>query len=162
MYSAKRNLGGGVVLDTIHEIDYAMWFFGEVAKISSIYGKLSSLEINTEDIAEVLLKFKKGVIANIHMDYIQRCYSRNCKIIGEEGTIFWDFNENCIKLYSARMKKWKTIYKPKNYQMNQMYIDEIKYFLDCVKKKQNTFNDVFDSLKTLKVALAVKGKRIYG
>lgn len=156
MYSAKKKLGGGVILDAIHEIDYALWFFGEVSKVYALHGKLSSLEIETEDIAEILLRFKTGIIANIHMDYIQRYYSRNCKIIGEEGIILWDFNEHCVKLYQVKSKRWRVFKEPKNYNTNQMYLDEIKYFLNQVKKQTNTFNNIVSGLGTLKIALRCK------
>lgn len=156
MYSARKELGGGVILDAIHEIDYSMWLLGNVKNVKSIFGKLSNLEIETEDTAEILLKFKNGPIANIHMDYVQRSYSRSCKIIGEEGTIFWDFNRHCIELYTAKTKKIKIIKEPDNYETNQMYTDEIKYFLDRVKRRENTFNGVVDAAETLKVALLAK------
>lgn len=158
MYSAKKSLGGGVILDGIHEIDYACWFFGEVVAVMSIYGKLSSLKIDTEDTAEILLKFKNGPLVNIHMDYIQRSYARSCKIIGDKGTIKWDFNEHSIKLYLAKTKKWKVFSEPKNYNLNQMYIDEVKYFLMCVNKRQRTLNDIFAGFQTLQISLGVKRK----
>ena len=156
MYSASKRQGGGVILDIIHEIDYAIWFFGDIENIKSLYGKLSGLKIETEDVAEILLKFKKAPIVNIHLDYVQRYYSRSCKIIGQEGTISWDFNDNSVKVYRAETKKWKVYPGPRKYKFNQTYIDEIKYFLSCVKKRQKTFNDVSFALKTLKVALAAK------
>ncbi len=160
MYSSKRALGGGVILDAIHEIDYTCWFFGEAVNVMSMYGKLSNLEIETEDIAEIILKFKNGPFVNIHMDYIQRSYARSCKIIGDKGTIKWNFNEHSIKLYLAKIKKWKVFSEPKNYNLNQMYIDEVKYFLMCVNKKQPTFNNVFSGLRTLKIALKAKRKGV--
>lgn len=156
MYSAQKKLGGGVILDAIHELDYAKWFFGEVTGSSCMSAKLSDLEIDTEDTAEILLGFKNGPIVNIHLDYIQRIYSRNCKIIGEKGTIFWNFNKHCIMLYRVNAEKWEKIPEPKGYNLNQMYIDEIKYFLNRVKNNQETFNSIPDALDTLKVALRIK------
>lgn len=160
IYSAKKKLGGGVILDGIHEIDYCLWFFGQVEKATSIYGKLGFLSIETEDVAEINLKFKKGPLANIHIDYLQHPYGRSCKLIGEKGTISWDINEKKVKLYLAKTKKWKKFHQPKNYSLNQMYLDEIKYFLNCLKRRENTFNDVFSGFKTLEVALRTKNNGI--
>lgn len=156
MYSARKKLGGGIILDSIHEIDYARWFFGEVTDILGMCGKLSSLKIETEDTAGILLRFKNGPIVNMHLDYVQRIYGRTCKIIGEEGTIYWDFNEHAVKVFLARTKRWEIIEEPKNYQANQMYLDEMRYFMNCVKKRQATFNDITAGLKTLKIALSAK------
>ncbi|HJN62249.1 MAG TPA: Gfo/Idh/MocA family oxidoreductase, partial [Candidatus Parcubacteria bacterium] len=51
-YSAKKSLGGGVVLDLIHELDYLYWLFGEVKSVFAFTGKSSNLTIDTEDIAD--------------------------------------------------------------------------------------------------------------
>jgi len=76
-YSANKHLGGGVILDGIHEIDYIRWFLGEIRQVFCFAGKFSNLEIDTEDIAEILLKFETGAIAEIHLDYIQRFRGRS-------------------------------------------------------------------------------------
>ena len=89
-YSAQRTLGGGIILDAIHELDYVRWFLGDVKEVFCFADKLSDLEINTEDVAEILLKFKEGPIANVHMDYIQRSYNRSIHLIGDKGTIIWN------------------------------------------------------------------------
>jgi len=159
-YSARKKLGGGVILDAIHEIDYAQWIFGDIKNVISMYGKLTTLKIDTEDTAEVFLKFTKGPLVNIHMDYIQRFYSRSCKVIGEKGTIKWSFTKHCLQIYLARTKKWKEFLEPKKYNLNQMYVDQIKYFLSCVKRKRKTFNDVFSAFKTLQTTLEVKRKGV--
>ena len=56
-------MGGGIILDAIHEIDYAKWFFGKAEKVSCFSGKMSSLEIDTEDYAEILIQFENNVVA---------------------------------------------------------------------------------------------------
>lgn len=155
-YSAKKSLGGGVILDLSHELDYIRWFLGEVKDVFSFLGKLSSLEIETEDVAEILLRFKTGTIGEVHLDYVQRFPSRSCQIIGEEGTILWDFNENKVRLFSAKDKKWETLYKDKKYDKNQMYIDEMKHFIDCIDKKERPIVNEIDGKKVLEIVMAAK------
>ena len=55
-YAASRKMGGGVMLDAIHEIDYAIWLFGCPKEVFAVYGKKSDLEIETEDFAEIKQK----------------------------------------------------------------------------------------------------------
>lgn len=43
-YAARDDLGGGVVLTCIHELDYLYWFFGEIKEVFSITGKFSNLK----------------------------------------------------------------------------------------------------------------------
>ncbi len=65
-YLANRSIGGGLLFDAIHELDYATWFFGEPSEVFCSKGILSELEIDTEDYADMLIKFKSGVSCIIH------------------------------------------------------------------------------------------------
>ncbi len=75
-YSARRDLGGGVLLDRIHEIDYAAWLFGKVDAVFAWTGHESRLETDTEDNAEIILRFRNGITGSVHLDYIRRRYAR--------------------------------------------------------------------------------------
>ena len=156
-YASKKKLGGGVVLTLIHEIDYLYWFFGKTNEVSAITEKVSNLEISVEDLANILLRFKKNIIAEIHLDYFQQPGSRSCKIIGTKGTIFWDSNSNEICLYNNLKKKWISKFKYKNFQRNKQFVDELQYFLNCIKNKKQTINPINDTgLEPLKISLAAK------
>jgi predicted dehydrogenase len=155
-YSAKQELGGGIILDGIHEIDYITWFLGEVSQVFCFAGKLSSLEIDTEDTAEILLRFSSGTIAEVHLDYVQRAYSRCCQIIGEEGTIIWDFSERVVRLFTAESGKWQTFSQKPDYGKNEMYIEETKHFFQCVKGNARPMQDINSASRILEIALAAK------
>lgn len=155
-YASLKKLGGGVVLTCIHEIDYLCWFFGNVDQVFSFTGKFSDLEISVEDLSAILLKFKKNIIAEVHLDYFQQPDFRSCKIIGTVGTIYWDSATNEVHLYDTNKRKWIRKIKLENYERNEMYIQELSYFINCVKNKKTTMNTVNDALKTLQVAFATK------
>lgn len=155
-FASKKNLGGGVVLTLIHEIDYLYWFFGRVDEVSAITGKFSDLEISVEDFASILLRFQKNIVAEVHLDYFQQPEFRNCKIIGTKGIIYWDSNSNEVHQYSNSKKKWITKFKYKNFQRNKQFVSELQYFLNCIKNKKQTINPINDGVITLKISLAVK------
>lgn len=155
-YASKKSLGGGVVLTVIHELDYLYWLFGNVKEVSSITGKFSDLKINVEDLSAVLLKFRNHVIGELHLDYFQRPRTRKCKILGTKGTIFWDYESCKLKVYDIRKKRWIDKMSIKKYDKNQMYIDELKHFFKCIKKKQKSVNDLSEGIKVLDIALAIK------
>jgi predicted dehydrogenase len=154
-YSAQRALGGGIILDAVHELDYVSWFLGDVKEVFCYADTLSDLEINTEDVAEILLKFEEGPIANVHMDYIQRSYSRSIQLIGNKGTIIWNHEENCVNLYSAGNKSWQT-FPEGNFDYNETYVREIKYFIQCVIGNRKPPVDGLAGKKVLEIALAAK------
>jgi predicted dehydrogenase len=155
-YSARGVLGGGVILDAIHEIDYIRWLIGEVAGTTCFAGKLSQLEIETEDTAAILLRFENGTVGEVHVDYVQRAYSRTCQIIGEEGTLHWDYTAGTVRWFSAQTKEWKTYSNPAGWEPNQMYLEEMKHFLGCLAGEEQPAQDVFEAARVLQIALAAK------
>jgi len=87
-YAAKKDLGGGVVLTQIHEIDYLYWFFGDVKEVFSITGKFSDLELDVDDTSSNLIRFKNNVISE---DYIQRPDFKSCKLKGTTEELINNF-----------------------------------------------------------------------
>ncbi len=155
-YSAKKELGGGILLDDIHEINSLYNLFGPVKKVFGLTQKQSDLKIETEDYVEIILWFENGMIGQIHMDYLQRDYSRHLKIIGEKGILIWDLKKAKIDLYSSVSRKWKTIDKINDFDWNTTYLEEAREFLKCLKTKKNPQSDLNRGIETLKIALAVK------
>ena len=160
-YSSRSELGGGIILDAVHEIDYLYSFFGGVETVLAMHGKLSELEIDTEDTAAILLRFSNGIIGEVHLDYIQRSYCKRCKIIGDLGTIEWDFAMGEVRVYTAVDKTWRTYRQPSEWQINDMYVDETRHFLNCLEGKENAVCDVAVGAAVLAIAMAAKqlGKR---
>lgn len=163
-YTSRKELGGGVTLTCIHEIDYLHWFFGNVDEVSSFTGKYSDLKMDADDLSAILLRFKNNIIAEIHLDHFQKPEFRNCKIVGTKGTIYWDSDTNEVRLFDKSKNKWIKQLNVKNYKRNYMYLNELKHFLKCVIEEKNTVNDLDEGVKTLKIALAAvkssKTKRV--
>jgi predicted dehydrogenase len=158
-YSAQKALGGGIILDAIHEIDYVRWFLGDVSEVFCYADKLSHLEIDTEDIAEILLRFKSKAIGNIHMDYVQRVYNRKCEIVGDEGTVTWNFSDNIVRLYTAKSKQWQLFpisNEQTGFDFNQTYLQEMKCFIQCLTEKLSPPVDGTDGKRIQEIALAAK------
>ena len=156
-YSANKELGGGIILDQIHELDYVQWLVGSrVQQVCCFADKLSSLEIDTEDTAAILIRFSNGIIAEIHVDYIQRVYSRSCHIIGENGTIIWDYAKGEVRWFVAEQGCWRTFTDPVGWDSNQMYLDEMRHFLTCVSQNEESVSNVLNGSRVLRIALAAK------
>jgi len=158
-YASRKELGGGVILTQIHEIDYMYWFFQEVENVVSMSGKLSDLDVTVEDYAASLLKFKNKVVGEIHLDYFQRPNFKSCKIRGTKGEIYWDSDNNGVNIYNIKKNKWETKFETgfsNNIDTYSSYLEEIKHFMRCVKKRKETINNLEQGITTLKIALAIK------
>ena len=153
-YTAQQRMGGGIILDGSHEIDYVRWLTGEITEVACFADTLGSLKVDVEDTAEILLKTDSNVIAEIHLDFLQRVYSRTCKIIGTQGTLLWDYSEQVVKLYSAAKQQWQTY--PVQAEPNEMYLEEMKHFLGCVNGKETPLVDGLTAKKVLEIALEAK------
>lgn len=154
-YSARKDLGGGVLLTLSHELDYAYWLFGGVKRIACFAAKLSGLQIDVEDTAQILLEFQNGIVTQVHMDYIQRPPIRTCHITGENGAIFWDYYQSEVRLYQANEEQYRT-FRVENFERNEMYIEEMKHFLACLAGKERPLIGIEDGEKVLAIALAAK------
>jgi len=155
-YAAKNNLGGGVALTCIHEVDYLYWFFGDIIKIFSVSGKYSDLTVTADDLTVMTLLFRNNIVGEIHLDYFQRPDFKSCKIKGTRGALYWDSVSNAVKIYTQNEKQWKTILSLAHFERNAMYVDELHHFLKCVQKRTKTINDITDGIKTLQIVLNAK------
>ena len=160
-YAAKKILGGGVTLTQIHELDYLCWFFGLPLEVTTIMDKVSNLKLNVDDINESILKFSNSSIAKIHLDFFQRPFYKNCKIKGSKGIIYWNSDENKIKLFDSKKQKWNEHKILNNYKLssnknNQMYVEELLYFLNCIKTRNQPMNNISEARAILNVALSMK------
>lgn len=153
-YAGKESQGGGVILDVIHEIDYLTWLLGDVEEVFCYSTKISQLDIDVEDLAEISLKFKNDAIGSIHLDFIQLPYQRDCRIIGQKGTIEWDFPNGTAKLYNIETEKWQSYQGVKDW--NNMYLEEAKHFIRCVRGEDTPITNGSRGKHILTLSLAAK------
>jgi predicted dehydrogenase len=155
-YAANPETGGGCILDCVHEIDLARWYLGEVQDVFCLAGHFSVLEISTEDIAVLLCHHSSGAISEIHLDYVQRTYERGCQIVGEKGSIFWDFNGKQVRWYDGDTARWTQFTQPQHWEVNQMYLDEMQHFLDCVRNRRQSLLPISEAVAVMQIVFAAK------
>ncbi len=156
-YSARASLGGGVVLDGIHEIDLACWYVGDARSVAGLASHVSDLELDgVEDVASLIVQHASGAHSEVHLDYVQRVRLRGCVIAGTDGTIAWDWTEHAVRVYRASTRRWDVEPLPPDWEVNRMYVDEMEHFLDAVRIGKPTCNPVADAVKVTRVALAAK------
>jgi predicted dehydrogenase/RimJ/RimL family protein N-acetyltransferase len=101
-YSARSELGGGVLLDVaVHELDYLLWLLGPARSVSALARRVSELETDVEDVALIAIELASGAVAEVAVDYLDRSYTRGCRIVGSAGTLHWSWEEQSITRYGA-------------------------------------------------------------
>jgi predicted dehydrogenase len=150
-YSARKDLGGGVILTLSHPIDYLRWLLGPVAMVWAYYRPVQHLEIKVEASAEIGLEFAGGAFASVHLDYIQRPGRHDLEIIGDQGTIKWDNSNGQVHLFRAPSNSWETFEPPLNFERNDLFIAEMKHFLDVVENKSAAICTLEDGIEVQKI-----------
>ena len=172
-YSARPDLGGGVVLTLCHPLDYLRWLFGEVQVLWAFTGNQGELGLQVEDTAEIGLRFANGVLGSVHLDYIQRPPAHWLEIIGTRGTIRWDYYKSSV-VYS----QLPDVSEPQSTESaqltalqiseirNQMFLDEMRHFLGVLRDKEQPVCNLEDGVRSLELVLAIhssarQGKIVY-
>ncbi|MFZ3263888.1 MAG: aminotransferase class III-fold pyridoxal phosphate-dependent enzyme [Terriglobales bacterium] len=159
-YSARRELGGGIILDGSHELDYICWLLGRPTEVSCRAEHLSNLELDVEDSAWIYLSFPERRRAGLHLDFVQRTYTRTCKVVGETGTALWDFSSQEVRWFSAQEPGWNSI--PYQFEVNDMYVAEITHFLSSLGSGTGPVVDLEQSRDVIRVVEAAKKSSIEG
>lgn len=137
-YASRKELGGGVVNTITHELDLAQHFFGTPKAIKSVKANYDILDIEVEELAESILVYNDKLVT-LHVDYLQKDYDRNIKILGTDGKIVWDWHSNVVEV--SLHKSLKEHYRLENFDVNQLYIDELQDFISCIED-QNLKHDL--------------------
>jgi predicted dehydrogenase len=158
--------GNGIILDDSHEYDYVRWLLDD--EVESVYcqtRKLKTIKTQTESIASIILKFKKGTIGTFVIDYIRPYYERKCHVIGEKGDLKWEYTpksgswkEFGLRANSSVTSRFTNHSKTKtenfDVKLNDMYVNEINDFINSITKNKKPLVNGWDGLKTLKIGLA--------
>lgn len=151
-YSARRALGGGVLLDSIHSFDTLRWVLGEPIEVVGMLGKVSDLEIDTEDVATALCRLASGAIVEVHVDYLQRHAESRFEVIGSEGNLVW--GRDGLRWRRAGDAGWTE--EPIAFEPNAMYLDELRVFLHALETGELAGVDGAEGRATLALAAAVR------
>ena len=110
-YMAKKSMGGGSILDQSHIFDLVHYLFGAFKNVKAYNSKISNLELNADDISELIVELKNGIIASLHTDIFGRQHQKFLEIKGEKGNIKWDFYKNEVTLFDPKDKVLKVFNK---------------------------------------------------
>jgi predicted dehydrogenase len=158
MYASRRDLGGGVILSQIHELDYLYWLFGAPRRVFALGGHLSSLEIDVEDTASILMECEhdgRPLPVHLQQDYVQRPPSRTCEVIGEDGKAVLDFHRLTVEV-TAPDGTLSDSFSASGFERNQLFLAEMIHFFECVRGEASSAVSIREGAVSLKTALAAR------
>lgn len=150
-YSAKKELGGGVLLDLSHEIDLAFFLFGDLKLLYSKNAKISELDITSDDFAFLALKNLQGTSIHITLDYFSKFNKRELIIHTLEKSFCADLIENKIKIYDKNHGEQILSYENDTIKL-------LENMQKAVFQKDKRLCDIKQALKVLKICDEVREK----
>ena len=166
-YAARADLGGGVILTLTHPLDYLRYLLGDVESLWCFNGNISSLKIDTEDVAEIGLKFVNGAVGGVHVNYFQRPPVHRLEIAGSAGTLRWDNADGILHFYqmpadfgsfsdNPPAPAVESFPPPAGFERNQLFIAQTRHFIEIVRGKAEPVCRLEDGIRALEMALAAK------
>ena len=153
-YAVKRASGGGVLLDLIHEVELVQSLFGKIANTKIYSAKCPSLEIETEAIATVNGTLSNQAICHIEMDYVRRRYARELEIVGDEGSLYWNYFTNKLSLCLAGQADIVHELSAQESMRNNMYKEHMKHFISRINNPEiQALSEIRSSISALETVL---------
>jgi predicted dehydrogenase len=156
-YAARNDLGGGVVFSLSHELDLIQHFFGLPISVYGVTGGKSRLEMDVEDTVSGLFRCeseKRIFPVSFHLSFVQGVEKRSLAILFEDAYLECDLSNNKLRVLDHQQK---IIHKQdiNTLNRNDLFMEEMRQFLDCVTNECQTDIPVSEGKKSLLMALAI-------
>lgn len=156
--SARKSLGGGVLLELSHEIDYISWFFGGIKSVFANVSNSRSLGIDVEDQAEIIFEMAEGFLISTHLDFNSKPSRRKCTVRTNHDEFYWD----AILKKSRLIKNETVIEKRFTYSDDEKYINQLIHFFNCIDKKDLPVSTLNNGALVLKTIEAIRKSSFTG
>jgi len=155
--SARKELGGGALLELSHEIDYANWFFGPFKSVSSMLINSKTLDVDVEDMVDIFFETHNNKPVYIHLDFCSQISSRFCSVKTDKGELKWDLIKNNVTWTDENrtINTWKF-----QEDGDEMYINQLNHFFECIEADGKPKVTIEDGINVLKLIDSIKAGNI--
>ena len=151
--SAKAELGGGVLLELSHELDYIRWFFGEMKSVSAKIQNSGTLDINVEDSVDMIFASEQGYSVSVHLDFNSGNTRRKCVARCSNGDLIWDAVANKVIWHPAGGTKENETYQNDG---DYIYRQQLKHFFNCIENEKLPSVSIHDGIAVLNMIESAK------
>jgi predicted dehydrogenase len=162
--SARHELGGGVLFEFSHEIDYLRWIFGDFQWVSACISRQSSLDIDVEDSSSLMFGFVpdhngNSLVASLNMDFIRHDKTRVCTVICEKGSLRWNGIDGLVEIYHEDAGCWDLIFQSTQ-SRDDSYRLQFSYFTKCINTSAPSSSSLEDGIAVLRVIEAARSSAL--
>ena len=163
-YVSNKETGGGREIVPF-ELTWITLVLGFPKRVVGLYKNAIQIEgaNDIDDTYNLLMDYGQSIF-NLSVDVVSRHATRRLVINGDKKQLYWNWDDNMIKVYDPETNDWEeikyeTIAAQNGYNKNiteQMYIDEMKAFLMAANNESPFPNNLEHDHQVLKVLYAVE------
>lgn len=146
-YSARKDLGGGVLLTQIHPLNYLSFIFGGLKKLTVLTQSTGSLGIDVEDIADIQIEFENAMTGVIHIDYLQKPRVHKMTIVTTSGRFEWDCHQNTLVFLNREGQQ--VSFPNEKFERNDMFVEMLENYISCIKSGKQTVCSIREATREL-------------
>jgi predicted dehydrogenase len=154
LYACRKELGGGVLLTEIHEIDLAVWYFGIPSSVICVGGTYSNVGMDVEDTVRLTLDYIKFSV-QINLTFWQKHHERLFSICGEDGYLSWNQDDDTLTEEYFNKPDKNVVQKNLNPGNDVMFDAQIKSIINNLNFSVGR-GGINDSIVALKIVEAAK------
>lgn len=108
-YVSDRDTGGCREIVPF-ELTWLDDVFGHSEPLACVKAKLTDMNADIDDIYHCLLRYPKGILANVTVEVVSRpVATRELRILGSHGELVMSADENCVRYVSGSSQEWVRI-----------------------------------------------------
>lgn len=135
LYACRKDLGGGVLLTEIHELDLCYWYFGYPNKIYCSGGNYSNTSMDVEDTAHMVIKYDAFPVT-INLCFMQKHTNRSINISGTDGYLEWDAEGNKLTVMNFKTEKTVNL-SDQNLTNDDLFYNQASVFINKLGPDNN-------------------------
>ncbi|MCJ0741506.1 Gfo/Idh/MocA family protein [Pedobacter montanisoli] len=163
-YVSQKETGGGREIVPF-ELTWITLLLGIPSRVVGFFKKAIDIDgaSDIDDTYNLLMDYN-SMIFNLSVDVVSRYATRRMVINGDQKQLYWNWDDNCIKIFDPLKGDWEiinydTVAAQDGYNKNiteQMYIDEMDAFFKAAAKKISFPNSLEKDHDVLKILYAVE------
>ena len=147
--SARRDMGGGALLELSHEIDLAQWLFGPIQLDYARLEQSGLLEIDVEDQVVLLARSADRFPLTIRLNFCTNPPRRHLTVRGSDGELRWNLIDGNVKVVRAQLVD-PQVYTS-SIAPDCLFRMQMKHFLSCARKLEPPMCSLSDGIETLRL-----------
>lgn len=138
LYACRKDLGGGVLLTEIHEIDLCYWYFGLPKAVYCSGGNRSGVRLDVEDTAQVTLDYGHFSV-QLSMNFMHAPPRRMFGISGTDGFVEWNESSNTLTVWHGKDRQDLSL--ESDFSKDDPFMQQANYFLNGFERQDSSYLD---------------------